>query len=334
MRVGVFIEETWSFFHEIFDELKKNNEVTLFERRDISVPFFQSRVTELVNRRDLINFLSSNDVAFFEWASELLAHATQLPKSCGIVTRLHRYEMYHWVDQINWDVVDKIILVSQAKKREFIGRFPAHASKVVVIPEAVSLNKFRPREKAFNGDIGTLCDLTPRKRIYDLILAFSELNRLHDGFRLHIGGGKHPRFADYYEALLRLVSELGIEDKVIFYGRVNDPQDWYSNIDIFVSNSYSEGLQVSPLEAIASGCYCVSHGWDGANELFSEENIFYSERELIERILGFSDSSADQQKGMIEKLGCIVREKFDLDKTKVQIRQLVEEVGANGARSR
>jgi len=334
MRVGVFIEETWSFFHEIFEELKKNNEVTLFERRNISLPFFQTRATELINRRDLINFLGSNDVAFFEWASELLAHATQLPKSCGIVTRLHRYEMYHWVDQINWDVVDKIILVSQAKKREFIRRFPAQASKVVVIPEAVSLNKFRPRDKVFNGDIGTLCDLTPRKRVYDLILAFSELNRLRDGFRLHIGGGKHPRFADYYEALLRLVSELGIEDKVIFYGRVNDPQDWYSKIDIFVSNSYSEGLQVSPLEAIASGRYCLSHGWDGADELFSEENIFYTDRELVERILRYSDASTDEKKEMIDKLGCVVRKQFDLDKIKIQIRQLVEEAGANGARSR
>jgi glycosyltransferase involved in cell wall biosynthesis len=334
MRVGIFIEETWSFFHEIFDELKKNNEVTLFERRNISLPIFQTRVTELINRRDLMNFLSSNDVAFFEWASELLAHATRLPKSCGIVTRLHRYEMYHWVDQINWDMVDKIILVSQAKKREFIRRFPAQASKVVVIPEAVSLNKFRPREKVFNGDIGTLCDLTPRKRVYELILAFSELNRAHDGFRLHIGGGKHPRFEDYYEAVFHLVSELGIEDKVIFYGQVNDPQDWYSKIDIFVSNSYSEGLQVSPLEAIASGCYCLSHGWEGADELFPEENIFYTDRELIERILRFSAAPADQQKEMIEKLGCIVREGFDLDKIKIQIRQLVEEVGANGASSR
>ena len=55
-------------------------------------------------------------MVFFEWASVLLANATHLQKQSGIVTRLHRYEMYHSVEWVNWEAVDKIILVSQAKK--------------------------------------------------------------------------------------------------------------------------------------------------------------------------------------------------------------------------
>jgi len=328
MRVGIVIEEAWGFFSEVYEELKGTHRTTLFQRRQVNLPFFQTRFNESLFRRDLLNFLRSNDVVFFEWASELLVHATRLPKSCGIVTRLHRYEMYLWADQVYWDAVDRVILVSQAKKREFIRRFPEQAGKIVVIPEAVSLNKFQPGTRSFNGNIGILCHLTPRKRVYELVLAFYELSRLRDGFTLHIGGGRHPRFGDYYEALHHLVSELNLDGKVIFYGHVSDPLDWYSKIDIFISNSYSEGLQVSPMEAIASGCYSLSHAWDGAEEFFPKENLYFTERDLIERILSYADLSTSQKQARLEELQAIVHEQYDIDKTKVQIRQVVEEVGA------
>jgi glycosyltransferase involved in cell wall biosynthesis len=327
MRVGVVIEETWSFFSEIYDELKSKHTTSLFKRNKLNLPVFQTRVNDYFFRKDLQNFLKQNEVVFFEWASELLVHASRLPKTSRIITRLHRYEMYQWADQINWDIVDKIILVSQAKKKEFISRFPRQAHKIVVIPEAIPLNRYQPRTKSFTGDIGILCHLTPRKRVYELILAFYELNRINVGFTLHIGGGRHPRFGDYFDALCRLVAELGLNEKVIFYGNVAEPQDWYSKVDIFISNSYSEGLQVSPMEAIAAGCYCLAHHWDGAEELLPDDNLYFTERELMDKVLRYTQLPAGEKQLEIEKLQKYIREHFDMDEIKVQIRQIVEEVG-------
>ena len=76
-----------------------------------------------------------------------------MKKTCGIVTRLHRYEMYQWVDQVNWEAVDKVILVSQAKRQEFSARFPQFAGKVVVIPEATSLEKFQFYSRSHSAGI-------------------------------------------------------------------------------------------------------------------------------------------------------------------------------------
>ncbi len=154
--------------------------------------------------------------------------ATQFPKTCGIVTRLHRNEMYQWVDKINWDAVDTTILVSEAKKREFIEMFPDQASKVVVIYEAVDPSKYQFSPKAFAGNIGILCHLTPRKGAYELILAFNELVMAREGLHLHIAGGAHVSFGDYYSALQHIVSDLGLEEQVSFYGNVKEPANWYS----------------------------------------------------------------------------------------------------------
>jgi glycosyltransferase involved in cell wall biosynthesis len=332
MLVGVVIEETWAFFNEIYAELTEHHQTRRFERRSVSLPLFNNRANQMLFQRDLRAFLGSNQVVFFEWASELLQIASTLPKACGIVTRLHRYEMYRpWLDHIDWEVVDRIILVSHAKRQEFLERFPRQASKIAVIPEAVSLERFQFNPRKFKGNIGIMGNLSPRKRVYELILAFNDLVKEHPSLHLHIGGGKHPLHGDYYLALHRLVHCLGLQDHVTFYGNVNDPQDWYQKIEVFISNSYSEGLQVSPMEAIASGCYCLSHRWDGADELFPDENLFFSQGELIEKLVSFWETSEAQQVEKIATLYALLRERFDINQTKVHIRHLVEEVGSSFA---
>jgi glycosyltransferase involved in cell wall biosynthesis len=328
MRLGIAIQETWDFFNEIYADLSEHHQTTLFKRRSVSLPLLHARANRRLFHYDMQAFMRANDVVFFEWASELLAVASHLPKTCGIVTRLHRYEMYQWADKIRWDTVDRIILVSHEKEREFSQRFPDHASKVVVIPEAVSLKRFRPGTKRFSGEIGILCHLKPRKRVYELVLAFYELAQQRDDLHLHIGGGAAAAFKDYAVALRLLVQKLDLESRVTFYGHVARPQDWYQEIDVFISNGYSEGLQVAPMEAMASGCYCLSHRWDGAEELLPEENLFFTNRELNKRLLQYCDAPEAEQQRQQAQLRALVEERFNVDKTKVQIRHLLEEVGA------
>jgi glycosyltransferase involved in cell wall biosynthesis len=257
----------------------------------------------------------------------LLMIATHLSKVCGIVTRLHRYEMYKWVKHINWDAVDKVILVSQAKQKEFIDRFPDQSRKTEVIPVGISLDKFSLENKEFRGDIGILCHLTPRKRVYDLILAFFDLLQQSDDFHLHIGGDDHPSHEDYSESLHALVGDLAMEDKVTFYGHVEEPSNWYPKIDIFISNSYSEGLQVAPMEAMASGCYPLVHRWRGADELVPEEYLYFTNQDLISKILKYRDMPEDEKKLARQQIRAIACEKFDIKQTKAKIQAVIEKAG-------
>ncbi len=325
MRIGIAINETWSFFNEIYADLSSYHQTSLFKERAVNYPIFAARLNRVIHQKDWQNFLRENDAVFFEWSSEMLAYATHQPKTCAFVTRLHRYEMYQWADGINWDAVDRIILVSHAKKREFLSRFPDQAHKIAVIPEAISPDQFPFLQKTFNGNIGILCNISPRKRVYELILTFYELCRYHDGFHLHIGGGKHPKFPDYYDAVHKLVNKLGLEKRIIFYDHVENPSEWYKNIEVFISNSYSEGLQVSPMEAMATGCLVLSHCWDGADELLPGEYIYYSDQELIEKILEIQNLSDNEIQTKASQLRAIVVDRFNVNLTKVDIRRLIEE---------
>lgn len=326
MRIGVVNEDIWDFFNEVYDELKTHHQTMLFQRKSTQLPIFNARMNRYLLNRSMQDFLKENDVVFFEWASDLLVLASQLPKTCGLAVRIHRYDLYDWMDQVNWEAVDKVILVSNAKKTEFSEHLPRQADKVVVIPEAVSLSRFRYVDKPFGGALGILCHLKPRKRVYDLVLAFYELAQKRDDLHLYIGGDIRPRYRDYYGALRRLVEELGLQERVTFDGHIEDPENWYRKIDIFISNSYSEGLQVSPMEAIASGCYCLSHFWDGADELLPLENLFYTNTEFQEKVLKYCQESEEEKRAQRASLYQMVADRFDLDKTKVLIRELLEQL--------
>ena len=326
MKLGVAIEDTWSFFNEVYAEFAAHHDVSLFTRRNPPLPIFKERLARRRFQSDLRTFMQENDVVFFEWASELLAHATQVPSTCGIVTRLHRFELYQWAERVNWNAVDRIILVSESKRLEFSERFPAQSHKLVVIPEAVSLERFRPHARRFQGNIATLCHLRPRKRVYDLILAFHELSQRRSDLHLHIGGGRSNGFEEYEIALHRLVNRLDLSSRVTFYDHIARPEEWYGAMDIFISNSYSEGLQVSALEAMASGCFCLSHFWEGADELLPPENLFFTERELIDRVLTYCSLPEPEKRTRCAAMRQIVAGRHDLSTTKVQIRQVVESV--------
>ncbi len=326
MRLGIAIQETWGFFNEIFVDLQKKYEVEVFKRRRWQLPIFHARMNHFLYRQDLTRFMKRNDVVFFEWASELLVAASHLPKVSGIVTRLHRYEMYQWVNRVNWNAVDKIILVSHAKRKEFIERFPTQAEKIVVSGPSTSLERFTPQSKTFNGDIGILCHLTPRKRVYDLILTFYETLQYKSDLHLHIAGGMDQAFEDYYYALQSVVVDLGIQEKVTFYDNVKETWDWYHKIDIFISNSYSEGLQVAPMEAMASGCYCLAHRWRGADELLPQEYLYFTDTELRNKILQYCETSDAEKTEQKKRLRAFAQKNFDINQTIRQVVQTIDDV--------
>lgn len=331
-RLGVVVGERdpWRFFEDVYEDFRAHYEVTLFRVRRSRLPIFIERTNWYLLRHDLDAFMKRQDVVFFEWASGLLAFASRLPKRCPVVVRLHRYEMFQWVSQINWDFVDQVIFVSEGMRAKFVAQIPSHQHKTVVIPVGIPTEKYQiDRNGSSVGNIGTLCQISPRKRVYELILAFYELSRKHNDLRLHLGGGTDPAYGDYNDALKQIVQKLNLQDKVVFYGDVSKPWEWYHNIDVFVSNSYSEGLQVALMEAMAAGCYCLSHHWDGVEELLPQEYLFYTESELQNKIVDYLEASLTEQKQHREKMRRIACEKLDYRLIQNQIRQVIEQVAAD-----
>jgi glycosyltransferase involved in cell wall biosynthesis len=69
---------------------------------------------------------------------------------------------------------------------------------------------------------------------------------------------------------LALARQLGFVNEVQFMGSQSDPRLFFWAADVFVMPSLHEGLAISPLEAIASGCPVVLADVSGLTEIESE----------------------------------------------------------------
>jgi len=158
-------------------------------------------------------------------------------------------------------VVPRIHAVSYSLRTEFINRGVC-SNKIHVISRGMDTNvfKFAPfikkdgRNEEFH--IGTVGRLVRGKDIETLIDAFDELaSKKYTSMYLDIVGD-----GDHKTKLMEIVSNKGLNNKIIFHGKLGQKElpEFYSNMDLFVLASISEGIANVILEALAVGVPVVS----------------------------------------------------------------------------
>lgn len=328
LRLGLVVgrNETWTFVRDLYEDWQRHYRVDVFEERPTRSPFFRERLNRRGLERDLTRFLATHDVVFFEWATDLLVVASRLPRSTRIITRLHSYELFEYAPRVEWSHVDRIILVSEAMRRRFCALYPEAAPRTAVIHNGVDLDRFKPRGRKAERTIGMLCNLVPIKRVYEVILELHELRQAGQPFHLRIGGAPKPGADNqrYHSSILRLIERLELSDCVSIDGFIDKPEVFLGEIEVFVSNSFWEGQQVALLEAMASGCYCLSHDWEGADEALPPANRYRTGGELREKLVSFAQRSLIEREALQSDMRTIAEREFSFGDTKQRVKLLLE----------
>ena len=166
--------------------------------------------------------------------------------------------------------VDRLIAQCPAEESELVDDYGADPSKVVVIPSAVNVERYRPvpRDEA-RRQIGLHTDgpvvayvgrMMPRKDVRNLVQAVGLLAQQTDlPITLLLVGGEtvepDPVTTPEIGVLQTMAAELGILDRVVFTGK-RQPDDlrlYYSAGDVVVTTPWYEPFGLTPLEAMACG---------------------------------------------------------------------------------
>jgi glycosyltransferase involved in cell wall biosynthesis len=328
LKLGVVYDGQRNFLEELIEDWQGHFETRVHAFRPVNFPVAKGRINPLLHRRWIKQVFDQSDVVFFEWAGENLVAASRMPHRAAVVARLHSWELFHHAKWVNWKGVDRIVLVSQAMQRRFNEMYPGNEERTVVLPAGKSLTRFAPVQHAFTGKIAMLGHLIPVKRVYEMVLTLAALRERGADVSLHLGGKPEEDFSNqrYYASLLSAVKKLGLSQHVFFDGWV-DSAAWLPGMDIFISNSYWEGQQNALIEAMASGCYCLSHFWDGAEEILSPEYLYTTETALVDKIIDYTKVSEDTRRQHQDCLRSVAMEKYNLLDSIHQYRALIETVG-------
>ncbi|MBR9682008.1 MAG: glycosyltransferase family 4 protein, partial [Candidatus Altiarchaeota archaeon] len=164
---------------------------------------------------------------------------------------------------------DGVITTSHQMKQQLINRYGANPDKVFVMYNGIDVNKFRQhihlrKKKADEKIVLFVGRLTVQKGIWELLHAARKVVDKDPKVKfLILGGGDSSR------ELINLSIDLGLQENVLFTGRVSENEllAAYRICDLFVMPSVSEPFGLVALEAMASGKPILVSKTSGVSEI-------------------------------------------------------------------
>jgi len=165
---------------------------------------------------------------------------------------------------------DVVTSVSQNLKDETYRLFDIKRD-IVVIPNFIEINKNKVDETSacHRGLMATdkqkiithISNFRKVKRIPDVVKIFNEIQKVMPAKLMMVGDGPERAAAE------KLCSELGISDKVIFFGNSSEINQILCYSDLFLLPSETESFGLAALEAMACGVPVISSNSGGLPEV-------------------------------------------------------------------
>lgn len=164
---------------------------------------------------------------------------------------------------------DAVTSVSQSLKDDTMRLFDIK-NNIQVVPNFIDFEKhtnhFTDCQRAMMADdnekiITHISNFRPVKRIQDIIQIFYKIQKEIPAKLMMVGEGPEKEPAE------RLCERLGIEDKVIFFGKSHEIDKILCFSDLFLLPSETESFGLAALEAMASGVPVISSNTGGIPEV-------------------------------------------------------------------
>ena len=235
-----------------------------------------------------------------------------------------------------FELSDAIVVNSESDKNFVASIAPKASEKIYVLHNAVDPKLLEEKLKnanAMNFDeieagfkILYVGVLVKRKGVEWLIKAMKIIREKtsYDAKCILVGEGQDR---EYFESLVR---RYGLSDRVLFTGRVSDEKlIWlYTNSDIFVLPSLSEGCSTSILEAMYFGLPVIATNIPGNRDHFKDVAILVppkNEKELTKAILLLIENE-ELKKYLAKKGRQLINTEYTWDKISKRYEEIYQEI--------
>lgn len=274
-----------------------------------------------VQRHGLETLLSQSDLAWFEWGHGFVVEASQLPKRCPIICRVHRFEVYESrARSVNWSNIDAAVFVNGRfidVYRELTGiSIPDHCN-TVAIPNAL------PDSEIFH-------DRTPGRHIAHvsrfngvknpalMLQILAALVKRDPSWKLSMVGGIQD--VQLLQYCMDFVATAGLQNNFRYEGVCGDVRSWLLDKSYILSTSTVESQGMAVLEAMQQGVRPIIHKGFAMESTFAPEHFFSTVDDAVHM---FESEVYDSKAYRREAL-----ERFGADKIFPAVDGLVESIMA------
>ena len=228
--------------------------------------------------------------------------------------------------------IDRYVVVSQRLLSVIENNDLLQRDQTRVIYNGVDVAALESKRKRHSDDgsirIGSLGNIRPAKAYDRLLEAARIVIDQRPEVRFVIAGEGKGR--SLYRRLEQQRRDLGLQDKVEFFGFVEDIPGFLSRLDLFLLTSSSEGFSIATIEAMAAGLPVVATRCGGPEEIIEDG--------VDGRLVEANDPSAiaggllelidnpERARALAEKGQAKARETFGMDRMIQRYEDLYREV--------
>lgn len=281
-RLAVFCRTGAHFLTDVIDHLKRTHEIRMFEGAVVG---------------EMADLMKWCDIAWFEWCDDAVVKASELPKQCRMVCRLHSFEAFgDMPSRVAWENVDALIFVAPHIREIVAARVPDLTRRVPVhvIHNGVNVDRFAFHDRKRGYDLASVGYINHKKNPSLLLQCLRALVDEEPRFRLHVAGThQEQRFQLYMDYMIQ---EMALTDHVVFHGWVEDVNAWLADKHYLVSTSVFESFGYGIAEAMATGIRPLIHNFPGARRLFPEHLLFNTVGEMVRMAMDDDYRPADYRR--------------------------------------
>ena len=233
-------------------------------------------------------------------------------------------------------LTDKFIFVSKSERQIAVRHRIASASKSALIENGIHIdnkvynegdrssvlqsfiNKTIP-DKSFI--IGMLSRFDSIKNIPYAIKNLSNYLKSRDDVFLIIGG-----YGEELRKIERTISEYNLQNKVILLGFVQDVQQFFSLIDVFLNTSLGEGASLSNIEAMKNGKPVVASKVYGNTDVVDDDitGLLFplNKPDLLVEKIEYLKSNKGEYNRLVANARESVKNRFDLNRMLYETKEL------------
>lgn len=227
-----------------------------------------------------------------------MVHGFHFHKESGFLA----WVLYYPVEKLLSHITDILIVINQEDYR--LAKTHMNAKRTVYIPGVgVDLSKNRDRGEVTRKELDipqeaflvlSVGELNKNKNHEAIIRAIDELPQIHYAIA---GEGQLKNY------LTSLAKDLGVADRVHFFGFRKDILSIYKLADLYCHPSYREGLSMAVMEAMAAGLPVVCSDIRGNRDLINDGQSGLLVREITPRAFAEKILTLYQNNGFRNMIG-------------------------------
>jgi L-malate glycosyltransferase len=199
---------------------------------------------------------------------------------------------------------DSVVVVSEEMKNKLLLESHFRPKGLKVIHNGIEIPHHIAKKQRNFFVVGSCGRLTPVKNYSLFIEIAAKVYQVEPKIRFELAGD-----GPYRGSLQKKVDEYGLESVFIFHGHLDNMEDFFSGLDVYVNTSLHEGCPMSVLEAMGHALPVIVPNVGGLNEIVTtdRDGLIVNEYDsdlFAEKILELYHNSARR-----EKIGEYARQK-------------------------